>query len=278
MAIKATAGTVFTTPRPKAKKVTSEATRRRLRWLPVLVAVLLITLWHYATAGSGAQSFVLASPQDVFEELLAMLGDGTLIQALSSTLLKIGLGFAVGVGAAFTLGYAIAHNRLLEQILNPYVVGFQAVPIVVIAPALSRFFQYQGMLTSIFVAALIVFFPMLMATILGIRGVSPELRALMRSLSANRWQTFTRLELPGALPALFAGLKISVILAIAGTVVGEAFNPVGGIGYLIYANRFVYNTAGVLVGVFALTALALALYELVARVERRLLSWQRAGR
>jgi NitT/TauT family transport system permease protein len=189
---------------------------------------------------------------------------------------EIILGFAVGVSCAFVLGYSIAHSWLLEQTLSPYVVGFQAVPIVVIAPVLRVIFG-PGVMTNAGIAALIAFFPMLISTIVGIRSVDPELRDLMRSLTATRWQMFTRLEIPSALPALFGGLKISATLAIAGAVVGEALGADAGLGFSIYSARYVYDQASVFVGIFTLTALALALYELIALVERRVLAWKRRG-
>ncbi|RPI93091.1 MAG: ABC transporter permease subunit [Chloroflexi bacterium] len=163
----------------------------------------------------------------------------------------------------------------MEGLLGPYAVGFQAVPIVAIAPVLIRFFG-PGIATNSVIVALIVFFPMLVSTIVGMRSADPDLQALMRSLAATRWQTFTRLEVPSALPSLFGGLKVSTTLAVAASVVGEAISSTAGLGFLVYSSRYVFNPAGVLVGVITLTALALALYEVVARLERRLLAWQRA--
>jgi NitT/TauT family transport system permease protein len=248
----------------------------RLRWLPLLVGVLIIGLWYFQTRGEGGNSFVLASPGAVIDEFIRLLANGSLLRHIGTTLLEIALGFGAGVGLAFLLGYGIARNRFLEQLLGPYAVGFQAVPIVAIAPVLIRFFG-PGLATNSVICGLIVFFPMLMSTIVGMRNIDHDLEALMRSLNATRWQTFTRLEIPGALPSLLAGLKISTTLAVAATVVGEAISSTAGLGFLIYSSRYVYNTAGVLVGVFTLTALALLLYELVVRLERRLLAWQRLG-
>jgi NitT/TauT family transport system permease protein len=268
-------------PRPifqaaPSRRPTNRPQTLRLRWLPLLVGVLIIGLWYFQTQGGGSTSFVLASPGAVIDEFIKDLSNGTLFHHIGTTLLEIALGFGMGVGTAFLLGYGIARNRFLEQLLGPYAVGFQAVPIVAIAPVLIRFFG-PGLATNSVICGLIVFFPMLMSTIVGMRNIDHDLEALMRSLNATRWQTFTRLEIPGALPSLFGGLKISTTLAVAATVVGEAISSTAGLGFLIYSSRFVYNTAGVLVGVFTLTALALFLYELVVRLERRLLAWQRVG-
>jgi NitT/TauT family transport system permease protein len=250
---------------------------RRFRWLPALVALLVLLLWYILTLDNRSAAFVVAPPLAVAQQFITLLANGTLLRHVGTTLIEIALGFTLGVGCAFVLGYGIAKNSLLEQVISPYAVGFQAVPIVAIAPVLIRFFG-PGLISNGIICALIVFFPMLVSTIVGIRSVDPNLRDLMRSLTATPWQMFTRLEIPAALPVLFGGLKISTTLAVAAAVVGEAISANAGLGFLIYSSRYVYDTSSVLVGVFTLTALALALYALVSRVERRWLAWQRRGR
>jgi NitT/TauT family transport system permease protein len=247
---------------------------RHFRWLPVLIGLCVLLLWYVMTRDQAGAGFVVASPVAVAEQFVSLLGNGTLLRHVGTTLVEIVLGFALGVGCAFILGYGIARNSLLEQVLSPYAVGFQAVPIVAIAPVLIRFFG-PGLVSNGIICALIVFFPMLVSTIVGVRSVDPNLRDLMRSLTATPWQMFTRLEVPAALPVLFGGLKISTTLAVAAAVVGEAISANAGLGFLIYSSRYVYDTSSVLVGVFTLTALALALYELVSRIERRWPAWQR---
>jgi NitT/TauT family transport system permease protein len=253
-----------------------EGVHYRLNWLQFAVGGLFIVAWYLLTLDS-TNAFVVAPPQAVAKQFLVALGDGTLLRHTGTTLLEIGVGLFFGVGAAFTLGVLIARSRILERAIGPYAVGFQAVPIVAIAPVLIRIFG-PGLATNGLISAFIVFFPMLVSTIVGLRSVDPDLREMMRSLSATPWQIFTKLELPGALPVLFGGLKISAILAVVGTVVGEALNSQAGLGYMIYLARYVYDTSSVYVGIFTLTALALALYELVARIERRALRWQQIGR
>lgn len=254
--------------------------QQRFRWrrlLPLLVGLLLFWLWVGLTRQPGALSFVLPPPEAVAEQFAALIGNGTLPRHIGVTLMETLTGLAAGVSAAFLLGYGIARSRLLEQTLGPYAVGLQAIPLVAIAPVLTLLFG-PGPLTNATIAALIVFFPMLVSTIVGMRNIDADLRDLMRSLNATHWQHFTRLELPAALPVLIGGLKISTTLAVAGAVVGEAISSESGLGFLIYSARYVYNTARIWVGIFTLVALALLLYEMVARLERRLLTWQHAGR
>jgi NitT/TauT family transport system permease protein len=252
-------------------------TRLRRLWyrLPtVLVALAILALWHFQTRESASLAFAVATPEAVWQTFWQLLRNGTLLNHLGTTVLEVTLGLSLGVPSALLLGYLIARNRFAERTLAPYVVGFQAVPLIAIAPILITRLGGPGVASVSVVAALIVFFPMLMSTLVGIRSVPAELRELFRALNASPWQTFYRLELPSAAPSLFGGLKVSVTLAVVGTVVGEAYGATAGLGFMIFSSRFVYNPAGVMVGVFTLTALALLLYEGVARLERRALRWR----
>jgi NitT/TauT family transport system permease protein len=257
-------------------KQPSKRTARQYNWLPPLIAVVVVAAWYLLTRDQ-AHTFLVAAPEAVGRQFISTIGNGTLLNHMATTLTEIAIGLVLGIGSAFLLGYGIAKNRLLEKAIGPYAVGFQAVPIIAIAPVLIRIFG-PGIISNGIVCALIVFFPMLINTIVGMRNVDPDLHDLMRSLLATRWQLFIKLEVPAALPVLLGGLKISATLAVIGAVVGEAVSAQAGLGFLIYSARYVYDTSLVLVGVFTLTALALGLYELVVRVERRLLKWQEAAR
>jgi len=126
----------------------------------------------------------------------------------------------------------------------------------------------------VLIAALIVFFPVLVNPVVGMRAVPEELRALMRSLQATRWQTLRLLEIPAALPVFFGGLRVGATLAVIGAVVGEFVGADRGLGFLINLGRGLYDTALVFVSIFVLIGLALALYGIVVALEARLLAWQ----
>jgi NitT/TauT family transport system permease protein len=131
-----------------------------------------------------------------------------------------------------------------------------------------------GLFSKVLVCALIVFFPVLINTMVGVRSVPDDLRDLMRSLRATGWQTFVNLEVPAALPVFLAGLRVGATLAVIGAVVGEFVGADRGLGYLVNRARGQYDTALVFVSVLTLVLLALLLYGLVARLERRLLAWR----
>jgi NitT/TauT family transport system permease protein len=156
--------------------------------------------------------------------------------------------------------------------LSPYIVASQSVPIVAIAPLLVIWFG-PGLFSKVLICALIVFFPVLVNTIVGLRSVPEELHDLMRSLQATRLQTIRFLEIPAALPVFLGGLRIGATLSVIGAVVGEFVGSDRGLGFLINIGRGQYDTALVFVAVFSLIVLALSLYGLVLLIETRLLSW-----
>jgi NitT/TauT family transport system permease protein len=171
------------------------------------------------------------------------------------------------------LGYVVAHSRLFEQLVSPYLVATQAIPIVAIAPLLVIWFG-PGIFSKVLICALIVFFPVLVNTVVGLRAVPAPLYDLMGSLRAGRGQILRKLEVPAALPVLLGGLRIGATLSVIGAVVGELVGSDHGLGFLVNVGRGQYDTALVFVAVFALIALALTLYGLVSLIEGKLLRWQ----
>ena len=244
------------------------------RLAPLAATLLLLLLWQAATALEWISPILVPPPADVLASFVAATADGTLPMHTLTTLGEMFYGLLLGVGIGLAFGYAIAKAPLLEHILAPIIVGFQATPIVAYAPLLIILFG-TGPASKIVTTAVIVFFPTLVNTIAGLRAVAPNLRDVMRSLNAGRWQIFRHLELPSALPVLLAGLKTSTTLAVIGAVVGEFVNPQSGLGYLVTAARNRYDTPLVFVSVFTMTAIALSLYSLVACLEWRCLAWRR---
>ena len=147
-------------------------------------------------------------------------------------------------------------------------------PIVAIAPLLAMWFGY-GLTPKVVTSVLIVFFPILISVVAGIRSVEPNLRDLMRSLQATRWQMFTKLEAPSALPMVLSGLKVGATLAVIGAIVGEFVNSDRGLGFLIKQGNGEYNTTRTFAALIVLIVMALIMYGSVALVERKWLAWRR---
>jgi NitT/TauT family transport system permease protein len=255
------------------KRRMPQPTIRLRRLAPLLGILAVLALWQLVTALQLYPAFIIPPPADVLAQFRDVLADGRLWLHTSTTLGQMLIGLLVGLAAAVALGYAIAKSRSLEESLSPIIVAFQSTPVVAYAPLLVIWFG-SGPTSKIVTSALIVFFPMLMNTIVGVRGVPVSLRELMRSLRATRWQMFTKLEIPAALPVLFGGLKVSATLAVIGAVVGEFVSSNAGLGFLINTARSQYNTPLVFVAVLTLALIARLMYGLIALLERRALAWQ----
>ncbi len=246
--------------------------KRRDWFLPVSILVGLAAWQGLAWVG-WLPSFILPGPWQVVMRFGQALLDGALLRHTLATLEEVLLGLLAGSLLATSLGYLIARSPQLERMLSPYLVASQAVPVVAIAPLLVIWFG-PGLFSKVIICALIVFFPVLVNTVVGLRAVPQNLRDLMRSMRATRWQMLRYLEIPAAMPVFLGGLRIGATLSVIGAVVGEFVGSDRGLGFLINVARGQYDTALVFATVFTLIALALGLYGLVLLAERRLLAWQ----
>jgi NitT/TauT family transport system permease protein len=238
----------------------------------LLSLAAFLAVWKLVTVVGGYPEFILPAPEAVLAEGRDALASGILWQHTAVTLLEVVLGFAVGAGAAVLTGIALGKSVLIERVLSPYIVAAQAVPILALAPLLHIWFG-GGLLARVVICALIVFFPIAIATMVGIRSTDPLLDELLRSLGARPAQRTRLLEIPSALPVLFGGLRVGVTLAVIGAVVAEWAGASTGLGVLInIANQGLFNTPLMFVALAVLAIIGLAFYGLVVLVERRLVS------
>lgn len=246
--------------------------QRRLYFLPISI-ILTILIWETIIKVGNFPAFILPSPGAVGLRFIQVLEDGTLLSNTLATLKEVLAGLAMGVLAAMFLGYLLAKSPTFERLFGPYIVASQAIPIVAIAPLLVIWFG-PGLISKVLICALIVFFPVLVNTVVGVRSVPDELRDLMRSLKATRWQTIRLLEMPAALPVILGGLRIGATLSVIGAVVGEFVGANRGLGFMINRARGQYDTALVFVAVLTLVFMALVLYGVVVWTEARSLKWR----
>jgi ABC-type nitrate/sulfonate/bicarbonate transport system permease component len=248
------------------------------RWLlPLGLIALLAGLWQVAcSTGAVAdalslEDFLVPSPLDIAQALWesrGLLAENAWV-TLKEILLGILCALIVGVGMA-----ALMHRwRLLRDAAFPLIVASQAIPVVVIAPILVVWFGY-GIGPKIFIIALFCFFPITVNALDGLRSVDPEAVKMMRTLNASRWQRFRRVEAPAALPSLFSGIKIAVVVAPIGAVVAEWVGADAGLGRLIQSDLANYQVARQFAAVVVLSALALILIGLTALTERRVVTWR----
>ncbi|MCV0403062.1 MAG: ABC transporter permease [Chloroflexi bacterium] len=237
----------------------------------VLSLGVFLAIWKLATVIGGYPEYILPAPEVVAERGWRAVGSGVLWEHAGVTVLEIVLGFAVGASTAVITGVALGKSVLIERVLSPYIVAAQAVPILALAPLLDIWFG-GGLLARVAICALIVFFPIAIATMVGIRSTDPQLVEMLRSLGAGPAQRTRLVEIPSALPVIFGGLRVGVTLAVIGAVVAEWAGASVGLGVLInIANQGLFDTPLMFVALVSLAAIGLAFYGLVVLVERRLI-------
>jgi NitT/TauT family transport system permease protein len=252
--------------------------RTQPAWLTIIGSFLiLIAVWQLIVSLGGYDRFILPGPIDVWNQLRLVVADGRLFKHMLYTISEVLPGLFIGCMIAVPLGYLLAKSPLAERLLSPYLVASQAIPIIAIAPLLTIWIRstYWSRVT---VAVLVVFFPVAINIIAGMRNVPAELYDLMNSLQATKWQVFRKLELPAAMPILLAGLKVGATLSVIGALVGEFVQPKSqGLGYLLVTARHQFKTDLVFVVLLSLAFIALTMYGLVAVLEKRLLRWRVAN-
>ncbi len=246
----------------------------RQRWLlPLASLFLFLGIWQLLYTLLGLPPFILPSPAMVWAKFLEVLKNGMWWHNTSYTLFELALGLFFGSVVASILGYILSKTPLLEKLFSPFLVGSQSVPVVAIAPLIIIWFG-PGLFSKVLICALTVFFPVLVNVLVGMRQVSQDLRELMDSFKASKWQILRHLEIPASLPVLLGGLRVGATLSVIGAIVGELVGSDRGLGYLINLGRGQYDTALVFVAVFSLIFLAASLYSIVLFLERRALKWQ----
>lgn len=242
---------------------------RRVAATLLSLAAFLVA-WKLLTVVTGTPDYILPAPEVVAERAVRAIGSGLLWEHTAVTLSEILLGLAVGASSAIAVGTALGKSVVIERVLSPYIVAAQSVPILALAPLLDIWFG-GGLLARVLICALIVFFPIAIATMVGIRSADPLLVEMFRSLGATPAQRTTRLEIPSALPVIFGGLRVGVTLAVIGAVVAEWAGASSGLGVLInIANQGLFDTPLMFVALVTLAVIGIGLHGLVVSLERRL--------
>jgi NitT/TauT family transport system permease protein len=237
----------------------------------LLIAVVLL-VWEAAVRLFAIPAFILPEPSNIFLALYRGFASTMYFGHIGTTLVETLIGFAVGCTLAFALGTVVALSRRTEYYLYPFIVMFQAMPKVALAPIIIIWFGL-GLTSKVVTAALVAFFPLLVNTIVGLRSSDEDRVSLMRSLAASRWQLFWMLQLPNAMPYIFAGLEIAMIFALLGAIVAELVGAESGLGMLIQSMNFTMDVAGQFSVLLILSALGLMLNGIVNSVRRRVLFW-----
>jgi len=233
--------------------------------LAVLAHVALLLAWYLFVKLGNVPKFVMPSPGATLDALLQPNYGWWTNIAVTGTEIFAGyfLALVVGVGLALVFTW----SKTLESFFMPLLVSLNMIPKVALGPLIIVWFKY-GILPNSIMAFSICVFPILLTTARGLRETEPDLLDLVRSLKGTRWQLFTKVQLPGALPYIFAGMKVGAILAVAGAVVGEFLGSDKGLGYLMLQVQVTLDTPAMFMAVIMITLIGMLLYGMVLALER----------
>jgi NitT/TauT family transport system permease protein len=235
--------------------------------LGVAAHLLLLLAWYLFVRLGDVPKFVMPSPGDTIKALFVPDYGWWANTAVTAT--EIFGGYAIALAVGVLLALLFTWSKTLESVMLPLLVTLNMIPKVALGPLIIVWFKY-GVFPNAMMAFSIAVFPILLTTARGLREVEPDLLDLVRSLRGSRWQLFTKIQLPGALPYVFAGMKVAAILAVAGAIVGEFLGSDRGLGYLMLQVQVTLDTPAMFMAVILITLLGMTLYGLVLLLERLL--------
>jgi NitT/TauT family transport system permease protein len=250
---------------------------RRIRWavvrpvlLPLLFAVAWLAAWQWGVERFPQARSVLSSPAEIGAVLSRSMP--LLLPQLVSTAREAVMGFALAAVIGMTLGATITLSRRLEQALFPHLVLFQIIPKIALAPLFVIWFGVGSESRLVF-ALFLSFFPIAAATAEGLARTKPDALRLCAALTASPWRTFISVQVPFAIPSLFAGLKMGMTMALIGTIVGEFVTGQQGLGYIIMFGAANADSALTFAGLALLCVVGLAIYGAVVAAEAVAQRW-----
>jgi ABC-type nitrate/sulfonate/bicarbonate transport system permease component len=242
-------------------------------WLcPLLLLAALLVLWEAAVRLAGIPRYILPAPSGIGRELWVKAG--LLAGHSLVTLGEIALGLVIGLAGGLGLGVLVFVSRTLERTVMPLVVASQAVPVFAAAPLLVLWFGY-GPGSKAAMAAIIVFFPIVVNTLEGLKSTDPDLVALLEILEADRRQIFFKVRVPQALPYVLAGVRVGAAVSVIGAVIGEWVGAREGLGYLMMQANAQLRTELLFAAIVCLSVMGTGLYWAVGALERILTPWKK---
>jgi NitT/TauT family transport system permease protein len=253
------------------------------RWVAMLaLAVIVIGIWDLATARMGWVSpIILPSPGETLDDLMFvgknLASGGYMLEALWTTTRTVFWAFLIAASIGFSLGVLVGETKFGERAVMPYLVAIDTMPKVAFAPLFIAWLGFD-IASKVALAAFIATFPIIVSTAAGFYAASENERMLFKAMGASRWQTLIRLKLPTGLPYIFTGMKIAAVGVMAGAITGEFLGGGKGFGALIRESASMLDTPRVFSLILYLSLLGLALFFLVAWVQKRLVFWNKADR
>ncbi|WP_332690888.1 ABC transporter permease [Halalkalibacter lacteus] len=239
---------------------------KKTRIFSFLLFIIMLITWEFVVQVKGISKIILPAPTTIAANLFQHFQSGYFYPHIIATAFEVFGGFFIGAILGIGLGFLVAQSKTTQEILQPYIIASQAMPKLALAPLLVLWFGF-GYTPKIIIVALVCFFPLFESTVTGLSHVSREKLALFQSLKATRFQTLRKLRLPTAMPFIFSGLRVAVVLSVVGAVISEFIGANKGLGALIIASQGMLDTTLMFSVFILLTVIGILLYQLINWVE-----------
>ncbi|MBS3137078.1 ABC transporter permease [Candidatus Woesearchaeota archaeon] len=240
--------------------------------LPLLAFVVIIGIWEISTDVFNINKIILPDPYTILISIITNWN--ILIKHTSITMIEALFGFIIGTLIGILIAILFVYFSKAKQAFYPYAIALKATPLYALAPLLVMWFG-SGIFSKIVMSALVAFFPILVNTVKGLTSVEQESYDLFRSLSASKWQVFTKLRLPNALPYIFTALKISTTLSVVGATIAEFTGSSMGIGHLIVNASYYLDTSLMFSGIVMISLAGVLFFYFVDYIEQKMVFWQK---
>ncbi len=231
---------------------------------PIVILAVVLAVWEFLVWLFDVPPWLLPAPSQV---AVRFTRTPTLWYHTGLTILEAFSGFAVSALLGVSLSALIVHSRFMERGVFPYIVVSNSIPIIAVVPLLTIWFGF-GLAPKVMIASIITFFPIVTNTTRGLKAADPRILDFMHSINATRSEIFFKVQLPAALPFIFAGFKIAASLSLVGAVVGEFYGSDRGLGYLVITSATQLRTDLLFVSIIVLAALGVGLFTLFGKLER----------
>ena len=241
------------------------------------VILMFFLVWQLAVVIFNVREFILPSPLSALEHLLLPQPDANYnwLVHISATIYAVLASFAATSILGIAIAITMAWSRLINDMMLPLFIFINSLPIIAIAPIILLWFGY-GILTNVLIAFLVSFFPVVINTAAGLNEVEEDMLDLVGYLHASKWQVFTKIQFPNALPYIFTGLKICSTMCVVGAIVGEFIASDRGLGYIIINSQFTMDTPPIFASLILVSLIGFVLFGLVSVFEKILMPWQRS--
>jgi len=245
---------------------------KRLKWMPLLLVLLVLIVWEVGVQFEFISALFFPKPSTIARTLVETISTGEMFTALKATFSRLFLGLLIGGGFGLILGLAMGWSKPLQVVVDPIIAALHPIPKISIFPLIMIVFGI-GEASKVAIVAISTFFPMLINTMAGVKLISPIHFEVAENYGANRFYTFTHVVVPGSLPLIFVGARLSLNTALVLTIAIELLTAREGLGAMIWLAWETFRTEELYASLLVIAVLGFSFNRLIQYMQRRFLPW-----